>query len=147
MEQNVNANIVQARQFQLVDEENELRAQLATGPDGAASLEFMPNGETPRVSVGVNRSGTAVIALRDETGQIRARVAVEASGTPTTFNIRDANDQIRAQILLQNEDAVGVTLQNAAGRPLAFMQVLPGDYAEMGVSNRSETKIDSLTNK
>ncbi len=143
--EDVNAEVVRARRFELVDDNDEVRALLATGPDGAASLEFVSDGETLRASIGVNMSGTAVIALRDETGRVRVRVAVESSGSPATFNIRDEADRVRAQMLL-HDDAVGITLSNADGEPAAFIQVLADGYAEVGVRDEGSSTINSLTN-
>jgi len=99
MEQgDMNANVVQAKHFQLVDDENKVRAQLGTGPDGSSvALEFYQDDrETSRLSVGIDPNGAAAVALRDDAGGTRARLAVEPSGTPTTFNIRDAVNRIRA---------------------------------------------------
>lgn len=144
-QEDVNAEVVRAKRFELVDEDDEVRALIATGPDGGASLEFVTDDETSRASIGVNRSGTAVIALRDETGRVRVRVAVEASGSPATFNLRDESDRVRAQMLL-HDDAVGVTLSNTTGEPSAFIQILADGYAEVGVRNEASGMVNSLTN-
>lgn len=148
MERNVNADIVQARHFQLVDETNRVRAQWGTGPDGSAGLDFYHHdGETPRVSVGVNPYGTSAVILYDDAGRIRARLAVEPSGAPTTFNIRDAENRIRAQILLQDDGAVGFTLTNPAGEALASIQVHPDDLSFVGMYDRHGNPTSGLTNE
>jgi hypothetical protein len=123
--ENVNADVVRARRIELVNEENEIRALLETRPGGAAWLDFLPDGETPRTSVGVNQFGTAVIALRDTTGSIRVRAVVNPS-----------------------EDMVGIVLQDPAGRELAFLQVREDQYAEVGVIEAGgDRRVESLKNE
>ena len=56
----------------VLDEEDELRAILHAGQEGAVGLEFLAGGEVPRLSVGVNQTDTAFMSLRDDNGQVRS---------------------------------------------------------------------------
>ncbi len=107
--------VVRAKSFELVDEEGELRALMGSSPNGSVGLEIYGDDETPRLTVGINRGGTARIDLRDTAGTPRARLAVEASGTPAIFSIRDAEGRIRAQVAMHDGEAVGVNLMDGTG--------------------------------
>jgi hypothetical protein len=126
-EQDVNANIVQAKHFQLVDDGNKVLAQLGSRGDGSVTLAFYEQADdgdaTPRIAVGVNAEGAARLDLRDSSGRIRARLAAEADGGGTTFNIRNQADRIRAQIYLQENGAVGLTLTDDWGTRRAQIAV------------------------
>ncbi len=114
-EGDVNANIVQAKHFQLVDDENKVLAQLGSGQNGSAAFEFYKD-DTVRVSLGMDPTGRVSLSLRDNAGEIRVRLAVESSGSPAVFTIRDAPDRVRAQILLQDDGAVGIALTDRSGK-------------------------------
>jgi hypothetical protein len=146
-QRDVNANNVQARQFQLVDAENKVRAQMSTGPDGSVMLGFSPDGETVRLSLGVNPRGTAAFDLRDGTGGIRARLAVETSGVPTVFSIRDGTNRIRAQIVLQEDETVGMVLSNRWGDERAFIEVHPDEVALFGLNDRDGNLANGMSNE
>ena len=108
--------VLRAKQFELVDDRGFVRAMLYSGPEDTAALEFFEDGQTPRVSVGVQQNGTAVLSLRDNDGNIRARLATEWQGEPTVFTLRDAPDKIRAQIVLDQNGGVGVSLSDQSGK-------------------------------
>lgn len=121
-EGDVNANIVQAKHFQLVDDQNNVLAQLASGPDGSAALEFYKGG-TARISLGTDETGRVSFSLRDNAGTIRTRLAVDSSGSPAIFTIRDAPERVRAQILLQDDGGVGIALTDQSGRKRISVEV------------------------
>jgi hypothetical protein len=112
-EGDVNANVVQAKHFQLVDDNNVL-AQLGAGPNGSSALEFYKS-DTPRVSLGMDPTGRVSLSLRDNAGTIGARLAVDSSGSPAVFTIRDAPERVRAQVALDQDGGVGITLVDQSG--------------------------------
>ena len=145
-EGNINAYIVQARQFQLVDEQNNVLALLGPGPSGSAGLEVYKGG-TPRMTLGTDETGRVALSLRDNAGTISARVAVDSSGVPTVFTIRDAPDRIRAQILLQDDGAVGITLTDGAGEERVNITVLADGLALVGLYDKDGNPANGLANE
>jgi hypothetical protein len=76
------------------------------------------------VSVGFNRESTANVTLRDNAGDIRARPATDRSGKLTILSIRDDDpNTIRAQVVLDQNNAVGVTLLDQSGRKRTSLEV------------------------
>lgn len=124
-------DVVRARTFELVDEGGATRAPMGSAPNGAVGLEMYGDDRTTRLTVGINPEGTARVDLRDATGTTQARLAVEASGTPATLNIRDAEGTIRAQVAMHDGEALGVSLADGTGRPLAQIMVDPDGYASV----------------
>lgn len=108
--------VLRAKQFELIDDRGLIRAMLYSGPEDTAALEFFEDGQTSRASIGIQPNGTAVLSLRDNDGSIRARLATEWQGEPTVFTLRDAPDNIRAQILLDQNGGIGVSLGDQSGK-------------------------------
>ncbi len=146
--ENVNANVVRARRFELVDEEDRVRAQLIPGANDAVELSFVEGGDTVRLSLGLNLEGTAVVDLRDESGSTRARLAVESSGTPTIFSIRDATNRIRAQIAM-HEDAEGISLflGDWTGDPRVHIAAFTNGFAEIALVDKDGNTVSGLSNE
>ena len=145
-EGDINANIVQARQFQLVDDQNNVLALLGSGPNGSAGLEIY-KGDTPRLSLGTDETGRVSLSLRDNAGTISVRLAVDSSGSPTVFTFRDAPERVRAQILLQDDGAVGVTLTDGMGAERVNITVLADGLALVGLYDKDGNPSDGLANE
>ncbi len=146
MEGNVNANIVQARQFQLLDDRNNVLALLGPGPNGSAGLEFF-KGNTPRLSIGTDETGRVSLSLRDNAGTISARLAVDSSGSPTVFTIRDAPESVRAQIVLGPDGGVAITLTDQAGKKRISLETHADGYSYVALYDEVGNIINGLSNE
>ena len=138
--------VVRAKSFELVDERGELRALLGSDPNGSVGLEIYGDEQTPRLTMGVNREGTARIDLREAAGTVRARLAVDASGTPAIFSIRDAEDRIRAQVAMHDGEAVGVNLMDETGGTRAQIMVHPDGYASVILEDTNGNVVSGFDN-
>lgn len=117
--EDVDANVVRARLFELVDDEGRVRARMAPRDDAdSVGLEFYKRDGTIRLAMGINLEGTSVIDLKDDAGLTRARLGVESAGIPTVFSIRNAADRLVAQIALHDEESTGLTLADEWGNRL-----------------------------
>ncbi len=139
-------DVVRAKSFELVDEEGELRALMASDPNGSVGLEIYEDEQTPRLTMGINGQGTARMDLRDAAGTVRARLAVESSGTPTIFSIRDSEDRIRAQVAMHDGEAVGVNLMDATGDTRAQIMVEPSGHASIILEDTNGNVMASVSN-
>jgi len=115
----VDANVVRARLFELVDDEGQVRARMAPRDDAdSVGLEFYERDGTIRLAIGINLEGTSVIDLKDEAGLTRARMGVESAGVPAVFSIRNAANRLVAQIALHDEESTGLSLGDEWGNTL-----------------------------
>lgn len=143
MEGDVNANVVQARHFQLVDEQNNVLAQLGAGPNGSAGLEFYKGG-TPRLSIGSDETGRVSLSLRDNAGTTCARLAVDSSGSPTVFTIRDAPEKVRAQILLDQNGGVAITLTDQSGEKRVSLETHADGFSYVSLFDNNGNPVSGL---
>ena len=133
--ENIQANRIQARSFELVDESGNIRAQLACENEIVA-MDFFELDNTPRISVGLNRTGAAGMALFDGQGKIRMRVSVEEdSSGATILNFRDAQDRIRAELLLESSGNIGLAMTDEWGHSRMITKVTPDGEASVAVSD------------
>ena len=135
---------IRAKRFELVDDRGLVRAMLYWHGEDTAALEFFEDGQTSRVGIGINPEGTAIVTLRDSAGTIRARIASERSGEPTLFTIRAAPDKIRAQIALDHNGGVGVTLTDQAGRKRTSLEVQPDGLTTLLMYDKDGNPIEGV---
>lgn len=134
--EDVDANAVRARLFELVDDEGRVRARMAPRDDAdSVGLEFYETDGTVRLALGINLEGTTVIDLKDEAGLTRARLGVESAGTPTVFSLRNAADRLVAQIALHDEESTALTLSDERGNRLIQVAVFGEGDASIHVND------------
>lgn len=139
----VNANVVQAQHFQLVDDQNNVLAQLGSGPSGSAALEFYKGG-SPRISLGVDETGRVSFSLRDNAGTIRVRLAVDSSGSPAVFTIRDAPERVRAQIVLDQNGGVALSLGDQSGKKRISLETHADDTSYVALYDEDGNPVSGL---
>jgi len=130
----VNADVVRAKQFDLLDDEDNLRMRMNGGADEGVGMEFYDRDGTVRLAIGVNREGTAVVDAKDDTGQTRARIGVEASGWPALFSLRNGANNIVAQIAMHDDESPSVTLTDGMGTTLVQIAVFDGNEGSIRVN-------------
>ena len=145
-DRNIIADGVQAKHFQLVDDHDKVLAQLGSGPNGAVGLEFYHGGDVPRLSIGTDNAGTAALTMYDSTGTTRVRLNVDDSGTRTQFAIRDASNRIRAQILLQEDGGVGITLSDEWGHKSASLESHADGFSYVALYDKDGNVVSGLSN-
>lgn len=74
--------VIQARSFEVVDDEGRVRAALRIVPDGSPSLLFLDAHGKPRALLNTDPDGAAGLALYDAGGKPRALLSIFPDGTP-----------------------------------------------------------------
>lgn len=143
---NVDAFIVEAREFRLVDDGGNILAVLGAGDNGSAALEIYKSG-TPRLRVGTDEVGRVSLSLKDNAGTISARLSVDSSGSPTVFTIRDAPERLRAQILLQDDGGVGITLTDQSGNKSTSLETHADGYSYVALYDTDGNIVNGLSNE
>lgn len=69
-QQNISANVISARQFNLFDSNGRLRAQLAFAKQGPPGFWIMDERGTARIAMGLYEDGTSHIGLQDKDGNM-----------------------------------------------------------------------------
>jgi hypothetical protein len=134
--EDVDANVVRARLFELVDDEGRVRARMAPRNDAdSVGLEFYERDGTIRLAIGINLEGTSVIDLKDEAGSTRARLGVESAGVPTVLSLRNAANRLVAQIALHDEESTGLSLGDEWGNTLIQAAVFGEGDASIHVND------------
>ena len=106
---------VRAEGFVLVDAKGNVRADLATDPDGAPSLSlFADSNAEPRVTLGLDTDGAPALRLAGPKGYPRVNLRVNTDGA-LSLVLSDSNKQPRAILGLDTEGAPSLNL----GGPLA----------------------------
>lgn len=75
-------DVVRARKFEVVDEEDRVRAAIGPGPNGETGVQLYGRDGATRVELSVDDSST-VFSLRDPSGCDMATLAVGDEGSPT----------------------------------------------------------------
>lgn len=134
--EDVDANVVRARLFELVDDEGRVRARMAPRNDAdSVGLDFYERDGTIRLAIGINLEGTSVIDLKDEAGSTRARLGVESAGVPTVLSLRNAANRLVAQIALHDEESTGLSLGDEWGNTLIQAAVFGEGDASIHVND------------
>lgn len=135
--EDVDANAVRARYFELVDDEGRARARMDTRGDAdSVGLEFYERDGTVRLALGINLEGTTVIDLKDEAGLTPARLGVESAGTPAVFSLRNAAGRLVAQIALHDEGSTGLSLGDEWGNTLIQAALFGESDASLDVNDK-----------
>ncbi len=86
---------LRAKQFVLLDSNNEKTATLASGPDGAGGLFLLDKKNRPRIAISLTPSGQAVLDIRDAAGKAGIRLGSAADGSPVLiFYAREGDGAI-----------------------------------------------------
>lgn len=84
-------DVVRARKFEVVDEEDRVRAAIGPGPTGETGVQLYGRDGAIRVELSVDESST-VFSLRDPSGRDMATLAVGEEG-PSTISLTHSGDQ------------------------------------------------------
>ncbi len=101
--------VVQARQFQVLDRDGAVRMQFGMDDDGAARLSLLGKNNRRAVVVQVDSHGDAGISLRDRAEQERASVAVsEDRGTVLALSGNDSQPIAALGVLPDGSEALSL---------------------------------------
>ena len=107
---NEHQKLVQAEQFQVVDQAGNARILLGL-KNGNASFELLRANGSVGVSIGLREDQTPNITVRDQTGRVR----------------------IEIRLYDDNGEYPSIGLTGYDGRPRAYMTATPHDYGDVGV--------------
>jgi hypothetical protein len=101
--------VVQARQFQVVDHDGTVRMQFGMEADGAARLSLLGKNSKRAVVVQVDSNGDAGLSLRDREEQERASLAVaEDRGTVLALSGKDGQPIAALAVLPDGSEALSL---------------------------------------
>ena len=114
--------VLQAQRFELVDENNNVRAFLSTLSGGRPSLTLMDQSGEFRAWLYLNEEGSPRLALIDnpllvlvdKAGEFRSVLRLEADGTPS-FTLADEAGTSRSLIRLEKDGSPVLLFQNSEG--------------------------------
>lgn len=132
--------VVQAKRFELVDDDGRVRGEMAVGSDGpilalfnrheapqwsafvsddgSSDLYFSDPLSRLRLSVSMGSDGTPELALNDENGDLRLSISMESDGTPNLV-MRDQNGNIRLSAWLYDDGVPSIDLWDENGNAIS----------------------------
>ena len=130
-------DVVQAKAFQLVDDDGSVRAEMKLSEDGSpefvlrdqygqdrlvaridgfsASLSLSNQDGQARFDVSVDESGDPSLSLRDHGGKPRLSASLDESGRPS-LDLRDQDEQPRLSVSLDRTGQPGLYLRDDRGQ-------------------------------
>lgn len=84
-------DVVRARKFEVVDEEDKVRAAIGPGSDGETGIQLYGRDGSIRATLSVS-DGSTTFSLRDASGRDMAALAVGDEGPPT-ISLTHSGDQ------------------------------------------------------
>ena len=122
-------DLVRARRFELVDDQERPRAALHM-EDGQPILTLADEDGSARVQVAINREGNATLRVRDAAGQERLQIAAMEDGTGVVLT--DSTGTIHASLIISENGEVLVSAQEH-GQNRAIGSVVPGGTIVLGL--------------
>jgi len=114
------SKVVEAESFRLVNNRGELRA-LLTAHDDSPHLAFMDQEEEVRLMLNTNSEGNPTVAMTDDKGNIRVRLAVGHDGSPI-LDLIDNNEELRFRLTLEEGELPALTFVDEQGTPRAALK-------------------------
>jgi hypothetical protein len=125
----VTEDLIRARRFELVDDQERPRAALHM-EDGQPILTLADEDGSARVQVAINREGNATLRVRDAAGQERIQIAAMEDGTG--FVLTDSTGAIHVSLLITENGEVLVSAQeHEQNRAIGY--VVPGGTIMLGL--------------
>jgi hypothetical protein len=108
--------VIDAEAFRLFDQNGRLRAVLEAAPDGSVGFAMGSKDGALRARLGVDARGDAVLDLKDEKAQTRAKLVVSHTGRPTLLLLDriGRGDAVLGEVIIPISD-VGIVEERPAG--------------------------------
>jgi hypothetical protein len=124
------SKVVEAESFRLVNNRGELRA-LLTAHDDSPHLAFMDQEEKVRLMLNTNSEGNPTVAMTDDKGNIRVRLAVGHDGSPV-LDFGDNNAELRFRLSLEDGERPQISIGDEQGTPRAALKENPDGQFVLG---------------
>lgn len=121
----LSADVVDARQFCLLDDGGHVRGMIACAADGSPSLIFSDNQGNALTVITAGASGNQAIALRDRDGTERLRFGVAPDGSPGVLLLNEQGEPSVA-LAAPRDGAAGVDIMDSEGELRLRLAMHPG---------------------
>lgn len=107
--------VIRAKRFELVDDNDKIRALIDTGQKEHVALSFFGKDEQERATVGVMPDGFASFVLQDENGTEIIKATTGSGPSDSVIVIKDENEQSRIQAGVSKDGGTALSLTDKDG--------------------------------
>lgn len=125
---------ISARQFEVMDDQGNMRARLNVSGEGMAHLGLYDQQGVERVALVVTKEGTSMLAMSGDDGRPRLSVKVAAKDGPAAFSLLNPNSTTAAELIV-NKETRSLLLADGKGAARVRLQ------ADLGASGQTALTI------
>lgn len=118
---------ISAKQFEVMDDQGNLRAKLNVSGEGMAHLGLYDQQGIERAALVVTREGTSMLALSGDDGKPRLAVNVATHDGPTAFTLLNPDGTSAAELAMQKDRRSLVLADDKGGARVRLQTGLAGN--------------------
>lgn len=139
IEKAVWVDTVIARNFQLLDEEDNIRGVFSLTSGGRLYFDFRDSKSVLRAELFLDPGGAAGLSLFDGQGEERSRLSVEATGMPMLI-FYDAQGTLRAAVGLNSNEIPSISFQDQRGNKRVMAGFISAEMPSIRIYDRDCNK-------
>jgi hypothetical protein len=112
---------ISAKQFEVMDEQGNMRAKLNVSGEGMAHLGLYDQQGVERAAIVVTREGTSMLALSGDDGKPRLAVNLATHDGPAAFSLLNPDSSTAAELAM-NKETHSLVLADGKGAPRLCLQ-------------------------
>ncbi len=122
-----------AKQFEVMDEQGNMRAKLNVSGEGMAHLGLYDQQGVERAALVVTKEGTSMLALSGDDGKARLAMNVATHDGPAAFTLLNPDSTTAAELSM-NKDTRSLVLADSKGGARVRLQTVPGANGESALT-------------